>query len=63
LLNACRVLRDVEREEQRVPLNELLQRADITWHGVKLGEPGLEQLVAQHRAHGEGPGARVRRIT
>src|SRR5262249_38879257 len=39
LLNACRVLRNVEREEQRVPLNDLLRRADITWHGVKLGEP------------------------
>jgi isoamylase len=39
LLNACRVLRDVELEEQRVPLNDLLRRADITWHGVKLGEP------------------------
>jgi len=39
LLNACRVLGNLEREEQRVPLNELLRRADITWHGVKLGEP------------------------
>jgi len=39
LLNACRMLRDVELGEQRVPLNDLLRRADITWHGVKLGEP------------------------
>jgi isoamylase len=39
LLNARRVLRDVEHEEQRVPLNELLRREGITWHGVKLGEP------------------------
>jgi len=39
LLNARRVLRDVEHERQRVALNELLRQADITWHGVKLGEP------------------------
>jgi isoamylase len=39
LLNARRVRRDVERERQRVALNELIRQADITWHGVKLGEP------------------------
>jgi isoamylase len=39
LLNARRVLRDVEHELQRVALNQLIQQADITWHGVKLGEP------------------------
>ena len=39
LLNARRVLRDVERERQRVALNELIRQADITWHGVKLNEP------------------------
>ena len=39
LLNACRVLRDVEHERQRVVLNEVLRRADITWHGVELDRP------------------------
>jgi isoamylase len=39
LLNARRVLRDVGHERQRVALNQLLQQADITWHGVKLHEP------------------------
>jgi len=39
LLNACRVLRDVEPERQRVALNQLIRQADITWHGVRLHEP------------------------
>jgi isoamylase len=39
LLNARRVLRDVEYERQRVALNQLLRQADIAWHGVKLGQP------------------------
>ncbi len=39
LLNARRVLRDAEPERQRVSLNQLLQQADISWHGVRLYEP------------------------
>ncbi len=39
LLNARRVLRDVEYEHQRVALNQMIQQADITWHGVKLDQP------------------------
>src|SRR5437899_9846807 len=39
LLNARRVLRDVEHEEKRVALSQLISQAAITWHGVKLGEP------------------------
>ncbi len=39
LLNARRVLRDVEPERQRVALNQLIRQADITWHGVGLHEP------------------------
>src|SRR5256886_74547 len=39
VLNARRVLRDVEHEEKRVALNQLLLQEDVTWHGVKLGEP------------------------
>jgi isoamylase len=39
LLNARRVLRDVEHERQWVALNQLLGQAHMTWHGVKLGAP------------------------
>ena len=39
LLNARRVLRDAEPERQRVSLNQLIQQADISWHGVRLHEP------------------------
>src|SRR5438093_4579678 len=39
LLNARRVLRDVEHERQRVALSQLIRQADITWPGVKLDEP------------------------
>jgi isoamylase len=39
LLNAHRGLRDAEHERPRVALNDLLRQADITWHGVKVGEP------------------------
>ena len=37
LLNARRLLRDVEHE--RLSLNQLIRQADKTWHGVKLGQP------------------------
>jgi isoamylase len=39
LLNARRVLRDVEHERQRVALNLLIRQVDLTWHGVRLHEP------------------------
>jgi isoamylase len=39
LLNARRVLRDVEHERQRVSLTELIHRANKAWHGVKLHQP------------------------
>jgi isoamylase len=39
LLNARRVLRDVEPERHRVALSQLLRQADLTWHGVRLHEP------------------------
>jgi len=39
LLIRRRLLRDVEAEYQRTSLNQLLLEADITWHGVKLGQP------------------------
>jgi glycogen operon protein len=39
LLNARRVLRDVEPERQRVALCDLIRQADLTWHGVTLDRP------------------------
>jgi glycogen operon protein len=39
LLLARRLLRDVEAEEQRLSLGEVIQRARRMWHGVKLNQP------------------------
>ena len=39
LLIARRLLRDVQFEQQRVSLTQLIQNANKTWHGVKLGQP------------------------
>lgn len=39
LLNTFRLRRDVVAEHGRVSLNELLRRARIQWHGVKLHQP------------------------
>jgi isoamylase len=39
LLNARRLLRDVEPERQRVSLTNLIQQANKAWHGVKLHQP------------------------
>jgi len=39
MLNARRVLRDVEPERQRLALNQLIRQADLAWHGVRLHEP------------------------
>jgi isoamylase len=39
LLNARRVLRDLEPERHRLALSQLLRQADLTWHGVRLNQP------------------------
>jgi isoamylase len=39
LLNAHRLMRDVEPERQRLSLNQVLRTATKAWHGVKLGQP------------------------
>src|SRR6266404_4767946 len=39
VLNARRVLRNLQPEGQRVSLNQLLRGANLAWHGVKLGQP------------------------
>ncbi|HEU4386524.1 MAG TPA: glycogen debranching protein GlgX [Blastocatellia bacterium] len=39
LLSSRRLLRDVEAERRRMSLNQLLRRANIAFHGVKLNSP------------------------
>ncbi len=39
LLSARRLLRDVEPELRHFSLNQLLRKANIAWHGVKLWHP------------------------
>jgi isoamylase len=39
LLNARRILRDVEHERRRVSLNQLIRQGSHIWHGVKIGQP------------------------
>jgi isoamylase len=39
LLNARRLLRDMEHERERLTLNQLIQRANRAWHGVRLHQP------------------------
>jgi len=39
LLNARRLLRDVEHERQRVSLNQWLRAGQKAWHGVTLNQP------------------------
>jgi isoamylase len=39
LLNARRLLRDVENERRQVGLNQLIRQADKAWHGVRPGQP------------------------
>jgi len=39
LLAARRLLRDVEHEQRRLSLTQLIANADQSWHGVKLGQP------------------------
>jgi isoamylase len=38
ILNARRLLRDVEPERHRLSLNQVLREANKAWHGVKLGQ-------------------------
>jgi isoamylase len=56
LLNARRVLRDVEHERQRVTLNQLIRQADMIWHGVRLHEPDW-----RHSSHSVAFTARLTR--
>ena len=62
LLNARRVLRDVEHERGRVSLTELLRRARNAWHGVKLRPAGLGRSLPQPRPRRAAAGGRARRV-
>jgi glycogen operon protein len=59
LLNTRRKLRDVEHERHRVSLDQLIRRAGIAWHGVRVDEPDWgdsSHSVAFTTKHaGEGP--------
>src|SRR5262249_46260904 len=39
LLNARRLLRDMEHERQRVSLTSFIEQANKAWHGVRLNQP------------------------
>jgi isoamylase len=39
LLNARRLLRGVQHEEERLTLTQLIQQSNKAWHGVKLNQP------------------------
>jgi isoamylase len=43
LLNARRIIRDVEHERQRMPLTQFIRQANKAWHGVKHGQPDWSQ--------------------
>jgi isoamylase len=58
LLNARRLLRDVEHELKRVSLSEMIRQSDKTWHGVRLGQPDWSDpshsLAFEATLRGEG---------
>src|SRR5262249_19275719 len=39
LLNERRLMRDLDAEERKLSLIQLLHEANITWHGIKLNQP------------------------
>jgi glycogen operon protein len=55
LLNARRILRDVQHERGRVSLNSFLASANKAWHGVKLNQPDWGD-----RSHSIALGAEIR---
>ncbi len=56
LLNARRLLRDVEHERQRVSLTAMIRQANKAWHGVRLHQPDWGD-----GSHGVAFGAELRR--
>ena len=62
LLNARRLLRDVEHERRRVTLNQLIRQASKTWHGVKARAAGLGRPFPQPRFRGGAPAGGAPRV-
>jgi isoamylase len=56
LLNARRLLREVAFERRRMSLNQLIQAASKTWHGVKLGQPDWSDQSHSLAFEAKGPG-------
>jgi glycogen operon protein len=56
MLTARRLFRDVEAERQRISLNQLLSRANIAWHGIRLYQPDWHS-----NSHSLAFGAELRR--
>ena len=50
-LTAFRQRRDIVHEADVLSLNELLRRAKIEWHGVRLEPAGLGRRLARPRLH------------
>ena len=47
LLNARRLLRDVEHERRRISLCQWIERANKAWHGVEIGQPDEHVFVCK----------------
>ena len=56
LLNARRLLRDLTFERRRMSLNQVIQQANKTWHGVKLGQPDWSHHSHSLAFEAKGPG-------
>jgi glycogen operon protein len=59
LLNARRLLRDVEPERKRLSLNQLLRQANKAWHGVNLGQPDWSASSHSLAFTAEAPDAKI----
>jgi isoamylase len=56
LLNARRLLRNLEFERRRISLIQLIRQASKTWHGVKLGQPDWSHQSHSLAFEAKGPG-------
>jgi len=59
LLNTMRLWRETERGDESLTLNELLRRADVTWHGVNLHQPDWTHASHSIACTARLPAARV----
>ena len=59
LLIARRLMRNTEKERQRVSLNQLLRESKHAWHGVKLEQPDWSSCSHSVAFGAEFPGARL----